>query len=258
VTSEPKLIVNADDFGLSKNSTHAIIEAFDKKLISSTTMCANGSYFNEACALARSKGLEEHVGIHLNLTEGWPLTEGLCRSSRFCRDNGLFHGKINRLSPLNRHEKILVREELSAQIERMRSAGFKITHADSHHHIHTGFFIISDVIGVLKKYNINKIRIHRNLGKISSSKKLIKFFFNKFLIINDFITVERFGALNDLVSLGSVHDSTIEVMVHPDYDGNGLLIDNMDYNENIISGSLQDSIQLLGATQLYSYFDLKY
>ena len=48
-----KLIVNADDYGLTESCSKAIAEAFEKNLISSTTACANGEYIEEAFAFSQ-------------------------------------------------------------------------------------------------------------------------------------------------------------------------------------------------------------
>ena len=253
-----RLIVNADDLALTKSCTHAIIEAFDKKLISSATMCANGPYFEEACSLSLDRGLEHHVGIHLNLTEGMPLSEGIKRNSMFCDPNGLFHGRINRLKPLGKMGGKGVLEELSAQIERMRKNGLPITHADSHHHIHTGPFVAPVVVQVLKKHNISTIRIHRNIGDISIFKKIIKSLFNLYLRNNNFITVNQFGGFEDIQFMKTMpQDSAIEMMVHPEYNIEGHLIDKTTLN--LIEGGwkLEDELIALGIQRIYSYPEIR-
>ena len=90
------LIVNADDFGLTESCTKAIAEAFRLGLISSTTACANGEAIENAYRIANENGFLDRVGIHINLTEGAPLTEGIKNDPFFC-ESGVFHGKINRL-----------------------------------------------------------------------------------------------------------------------------------------------------------------
>lgn len=94
-----KFIINADDYGLTESCSKAIAEAFEKGLISSTTACANGEYIEEAFALAKEKGFLDKIGIHINLTEGKPLTEKIVNDSFFC-NNGKFHGKFSRLKNL--------------------------------------------------------------------------------------------------------------------------------------------------------------
>ena len=164
------IIINADDFGLSDSVNRAIAAAFSDRLISDTTMLANGKAFDGAITLANEEGFLDKIGIHFNLTEGEPLTEEIKKCPSFC-ENGVFHGKIDRLKPLSRTEKSALYTELSAQVQKIRSAGLNIDHADSHHHIHTAVFIAPIVFRVCRENGITKIRLHRNIGAIPSYKR---------------------------------------------------------------------------------------
>lgn len=69
-----KLIVNSDDFGISKAFNYGVIEAFYAGGISSTTCLVNAPDFKHACKLAKeNRGLG--VGLHLNLTMFKSLTQ---------------------------------------------------------------------------------------------------------------------------------------------------------------------------------------
>ena len=80
-----KIIINADDFGMSAEANKAIVEAFEKNVISSTTLMANMSGFNEACELAHRHRLLGKIGVHLNLTSGYPLSEPIRKCCAFVR-----------------------------------------------------------------------------------------------------------------------------------------------------------------------------
>ena len=238
-----KTIVNADDFGLNKTVSRAIAEAFKNGLITDTTIMANGEDFDGAVKLIEDYQLENNVGIHFNLTDNEPLTEDIkyCRS--FC-ENGVFHHKNNRLKPLSRFEKQAVYEELTAQAKRVREAGLVISHADSHHHIHTAIFISPIVLRVCKETGINKIRLHRNIGNIHTYKKVVKNLYNKSLRKKGFITTDYFGSLMDLAE-NTIPDN-LEIMVHPDYDKNGVLIDRREFIDNMPAG-----VPLLNVAEKY-------
>ena len=120
-----KIIVNADDFGLNKSCSCAIKEAFSKGLISSTTACANGEYISEAYQLARENHFEDKVGIHINLTEGVPLTDKIKEDPFFC-ENGKFHNRINRFQRLSGEQIYEVQCEVRAQIEYLKTYGLTI------------------------------------------------------------------------------------------------------------------------------------
>ncbi|MBR4909988.1 MAG: ChbG/HpnK family deacetylase [Clostridia bacterium] len=249
---ETQIIINADDFGLSDNVNRAIVSAFENGLISDTTMMANGSAFDEAVTLAKENGFADKVGIHFNLTEGAPLTEDIRNCPAFC-ENGVFHNHINRLKPLNSVEKASVFKELSAQAAKIKAAGLKIDHADSHHHIHTAIFIAPIVFKVCKEFGIEKIRIHRNTGSIPAYKKVIKNLYNKNLRKKGFITTGYFGSLDDI---GEVLPENLEIMVHPDFDKDGALIDRREVIDGIPAGIPLYSIPDKYNITLKSYGDL--
>ena len=77
------VIVNADDFGISSGVNRAIVEAFKRGLISSTTIMTNAEVFEEAVDLIFSENLHGQVGVHLNLTHGKPLTERMAGNKLF-------------------------------------------------------------------------------------------------------------------------------------------------------------------------------
>ena len=84
------IIVNADDFGMSRSVNAAITEAFKKGLIDRTTLMANMPFAAEAMEIARREGFDGKVGIHLNLTSGKPLTEDVASDRVMCDDSGEF------------------------------------------------------------------------------------------------------------------------------------------------------------------------
>lgn len=250
------IIINGDDFGLTESKSLAILEAFNKGYISSTTMCANGDYFDKAIELAKRNNLNNKIGIHINLTEGEPLTNKIKDDSFFCI-NKKFHNKINRYKPLNYKQKQEVYDEVKAQIERMRKNGLIITHADSHHHIHTGIFFAPTIVKVLKQYNIKKIRIHRNIGKIKTIKIIIKKTYNLWLTINRFTTVNYFGDMSDLKNWHSLKsEKTLEIMTHPDFGEDGKLIDITNCIRKPNGEPLIEVLQQVKSNTICSYYEI--
>lgn len=70
---ERVLIVNADDFGLSKGQNYGIIDACRHGVVTSTTALVNGEAIEHAVQLSRELP-ELAVGMHFVLTLGKPLT----------------------------------------------------------------------------------------------------------------------------------------------------------------------------------------
>ena len=252
-----KIIVNADDFGLTESCSNAIVEAFKENLISSTTAIANGKYIEQAYQLARDNDFSDKIGIHINLTEGVPLTERIKKDSFFC-ENGMFHDRINRLQKPDKNQIENLKNEVTAQIERLLNLGFTLTHADSHHHIHTDIFFEDTIKDVLFSYGIKKIRIHRNFGKIKFYKRVGKSLYNIKLHRQGFITTEKMGSFEDLQnSPKTVSDNLCEIMVHPDFDKLGRLIDRTDYkNDMPIGQDLSDIRKYTNGINLMSYKEL--
>ncbi len=241
------MIINADDFGLSESCTKAIAEAFNLSLISDTTMVANGNAYDIALGLLHNSEVpNDRVGIHFNLTEGKPVTDKICHSTFFC-ENGRFHGKVNRMKPLNKIEQNAVYEELTAQLCRLKEDGIAVTHADSHHHIHTVPYILPIVLRVCQEQGINRIRPYRNIGEISWYKMIAKKHYNQKLCRRGFHTVDYFGSVEDLKNgkTGKLIGS-LEIMVHPDYNVEGKLIDRKEKQNGKPAGRL-----LADETNLY-------
>lgn len=237
-----KIIINADDFGLEENCSLATAEAFKRNLISSTTALANGEYIEEAVKLSVKCGFSDRIGIHVNLTEGVPLTENIKKDPFFC-NNGVFHNKINRYKRPGKLQIEEMKDEIRAQIKRLKDLGVTFTHADSHHHIHNGIFLEKAIKEVLFEFGIKKIRLHRNFGKIKLYKRAGKKLYNIELKKQGFITTDRMGSFKDLRDKPYIAKKCFcEIMVHPGFDKNGNLIDITKRSVNEISGPLLDGI----------------
>lgn len=131
-----KLIVNADDFGLTSAINTGIVEAHRKGIVTSTSMVAGGRAFEEACQLAReNSGLD--LGVHLTLDEEVPVSVTRQVPSLVGSD-GKLHPRGRLIARLLRG-KIAIEEveaEWSAQIKKCLDRGMAISHLDSHGHIH--------------------------------------------------------------------------------------------------------------------------
>lgn len=225
MTGSCRIIVNADDFGMSSQINHAIVEAFQKNLISSTTMMANMPAFDEACALAHRYELMDRIGVHLNLTEGQPLTRTITRCSRFCDEQGNLRRRRTtfRLRPA---EEAAIKEELDAQVKKCLMRGIRVTHLDSHHHVHTEWAIGRVVIEVAKQNGIPAIRLTRNYGPgITVSHRLYKYAYNSRLALNGLAKTRYFVYFADAPSIIGEANSDIEIMVHTRRAANGAMAD---------------------------------
>jgi chitin disaccharide deacetylase len=214
-----KVIVNADDFGMSAEVNRAIVEAFDKNVISSATLMTNMPGFEEACELAHHHRLQGRIGVHLNLTAGYPLSAPIQRCSRFCDEIGMFRYRQTHFQ-LSKDEKVAVETEIAAQIKACLDHGLFPTHLDSHHHIHTEWAIGAAAITVAREYGIRAIRLSRNCGSgMDIVRKLYKVAYNSRLRIYGLAKTRYFGSSADTQEIPASASGDVEVMVHLTCEG---------------------------------------
>jgi chitin disaccharide deacetylase len=141
-----RLIVNADDFGLTAGVNRAIVEAQAQGIVTSATLMANGQAFEDAAALARSLAERKarfSVGCHVVLIDGEPLltSHSVPTLLQSAGQNGAsqFRVKLNDFvlaSFRNKLNPAEIEAEASAQIQRLQSAGVRPSHFDTHKHTH--------------------------------------------------------------------------------------------------------------------------
>jgi hypothetical protein len=209
-----KIIVNADDFGMSAETNRAIVEAFENNVISSTTLMTNMPGFDEACELAHRHRLLGKIGLHLNLTSGYPLSAPIRRCPRLCDEKGLFRHRQTRFR-LSKDERFAIETEMGAQIQACLDRGLSPTHLDSHHHVHTEWPIGAAAITVARQYGIKAIRLSRNCGSgMTVLRKLYKLAYNTRLRMYGLAKTRYFGSSADTREILATVSGDVEVMVH--------------------------------------------
>ena len=234
----PRVTINGDDFGMNQSCTQAIIRAIHDGLITDTTMMANGTYFNEAAALAKSEGVTDRIGIHFNLTEGQPLTREIGEVPLFVKDGSFHRDFLYHPRALNETESGAVFAELCAQVQRIVDHGLSITHADSHHYFHTYMALAPIVAEVCQKYGIDKIRLNRTIDTPAHPVVTEYRIDNRYWRGQGFLTTAYFGRFADLFDT-DVPNGT-EILVHPDFDRDGRLIDRTAVVDGFSSGNVLD------------------
>lgn len=158
-SAKKRLIVNADDFGLTEKVNQAIVEGHQRGIITSTSLLANGAAFESAVALARlAPGLG--VGVHLNLTEGRPISDPASIPS-LVNEHGHFSSGPVALSArimVGRVRLEEVEKELRAQIEKVLAAGIAPTHLDGHKHFHVLPPVFRIIMQLASDYGIRGVR----------------------------------------------------------------------------------------------------
>jgi chitin disaccharide deacetylase len=235
-----RIIINADDFGLNTSVNKAIIDSFEKGLINSTTLLANRPGFDEAVELAHKHKIIAKTGIHLALTEGKPVTSNKLINDYF-NDNADDYADIKmhkrKLFFLSGKGKEVIYNEFAAQIMKVRNSGIQITHIDTHHHIHEALSVTQIILTLLKKYNIPSMRILNNLNRSTRIYKSgYRIIVNKLIKLNGVNYSDFLG--NQLEASWQLekdpmffNGKKLEVMVHPDFNQNGIIIDRIRNSE---------------------------
>ncbi len=238
-----RLIINADDLGLTSGVNRAIEEASRAGAITSATLMANSQAFAEAVETAKTlPGLK--IGCHIVLIDGEPLCRGL---------SSLTNGTTKFKSSLKDFALAALRKRLSpdeiqreavAQIRKIQSAGITVTHVDTHKHTHIFPHVLAPVLKAAKACGIHAIRNPFEpfrawpLGVIASRPglwtrafevALLQRFAGAFrenvrqegmLTTNGEVGVIATGSLNQRLLMATIHslpEGTWELVCHPGY-----------------------------------------
>jgi predicted glycoside hydrolase/deacetylase ChbG (UPF0249 family) len=219
-----RIIVNADDFGMSASVNRAIVAAFAQGCVSTTSLMANMPGTQEAGALARDHGFANRIGIHLNLSEGVPLTMPITACPRFCVD-GRFRGRRSAFR-LSARERSAVDAELTRQVEVCLALGITPTHLDSHQHYHDEWSVGAATIRIARRFAVGAVRVSRNCGPgIDWLRRVYKTLLNTRLARHRLARSRYFGSAADVAPLLPRLDGDVEIMVHPRFSPAGIVSD---------------------------------
>jgi chitin disaccharide deacetylase len=165
-----RLIVNADDFGLTRGVNRAILEAHENGIVTSSTLMANSAGFDDAIRLAQCHP-KLAVGCHTMLVDGTPLLSPNqvatlikdSRSSEFLP--GIAGCAFRALT--GRIAADQVEAEVTAQIHKLQSAGIAVSHLDTHKHTHLFPQILRPLLSAARACGVRAIR--NPFGRIAFS-----------------------------------------------------------------------------------------
>ncbi len=155
-----RLILNADDFGLTRGINRAIAELHAAGALTSATLMANGPAFDDAVAIARAQPTLG-VGCHIVLTDGTPLSPPETIPTLIGPDGKDFRPSLGRFFRDAMRGKISeadIAREATAQIQRLQQAGITITHLDTHKHTHILPAVTRPLLAVAERAGIRAIR----------------------------------------------------------------------------------------------------
>ncbi len=231
-----KLIVNADDFGVSPAVNYGILHCFKEGIVTSTTLLVNQEGFEHAVSLHKQYNIP--TGIHLTLTFGKPI---LKNSITLADENGNFHKQTFFWNNVQNYNKEEIKKEFIAQIEKALKNGVKISHLDSHHHVHTSDYIKEIFFEVAKMYNFpfRPKREWNNSFSILGKEERLHFndsFFDKGASLEN---------IKDI--LNKYEGKTLELMCHPSF-GDNILKNNSSYFDKRF-----DELSILTSTELKKF-----
>lgn len=168
-----KLIINADDFGLTAGVNEGIIESFKNGVVTSTTLMVNQPNRDEAIALAKDNP-KLGVGLHLTFDKG----KALSGVSSLTDEHGNLKN-IVKLLEQDTKEEDFYKEIITQYKEFKKLMGKEPTHIDSHHHIHIrnpkAFLAMKNFCTAKNiKYRSNENFINRFYGPAISEELFIQ------------------------------------------------------------------------------------
>ena len=239
------LIINADDFGLTNSINLGIIKAFKNGVVKSASLMVTGSAFDNAVKLINTFP-DLDIGLHLTLTDEKPALK-----PHYIKSLANSNGRFFPLSAFllrywgRKIKKEEIELELRAQFEKAMVSNLKITHVDSHNHIHVLPAILDITIKLCKEFNIKYIRYPSEKIRLRylfsiPSKRVLLMCAIRILLINAENKIKKtglkstrffFGFLNSgnlrtrdvKRMISSLKNGLSELMVHPGETGNELL-----------------------------------
>jgi hypothetical protein len=229
-----RLIINADDLGLSPSVNDAIFEVFRAGNLTSATLMANMPGTRDAVQrLPQHAGLG--VGLHFCITEG----EAVAGPSSLTDAQGRFRPRTELTRAVLRGavRPDDVARELEAQLLRMRALGVAPTHADSHQHVHMLPAVFQAMRPVLEAHGLAVRLVHPPMGAVRAAwrrpPKVLKQWLNRRFAVRNrrglmLPTTDALVSIHDLDHAGPYNagtyqrllhwappDAAVELMVHP-------------------------------------------
>jgi chitin disaccharide deacetylase len=165
-----RLIINADDLGLTSGVNRAIAECYQRGVVTSSTLMAASATFDEAARLVAngfhgvfpaSSTKPLSVGCHVMLVDGEPLSPPDDVPSLLAPGTRRFRQSITeiaRVALTGRLHPDHIYTEASAQFRKLQSAGIAISHFDTHKHTHMFPQVLKPLLAAAQMHSIRAVR----------------------------------------------------------------------------------------------------
>lgn len=161
----PRLIINADDLGISGGVNRAIMEAHERGVVTSATLMANSRQFGAAVPAIRDHDAYRRrrfgVGCHVVLIDGEPLSPATQIPSLLDPSTGRFRHKMSDFALAAIRGRISTHDvatETRAQIRKIQDAGIEVSHVDCHKHAHMFPAVLEGVALAAQECGVRAIR----------------------------------------------------------------------------------------------------
>ena len=152
-----RLIVNADDFGLTSGVNRAIVEGNRHGVVTSATLMANAQASQGAIELAKSQPSLK-TGCHVVLIDGAPLSGNL---PSLTNGSARFRSSLKEFALAAVRKQIAADEierEVEAQVRKIQASGITLTHVDSHKHTHMFPHVLRPLLRAARARGIRAVR----------------------------------------------------------------------------------------------------
>ena len=143
-----KLIINAEDLGISLGVNKGIFEGLKQGFITSASLFMNGQYTDEAIKFIKENNIK-NVGVHLNLTYGKPILGE--KVEKLTEPDGNFRYMCS-MPFYAKYEDVVL--ELDAQIQKFYQASITPSHLDFHHYFYSSNEVYTAYLELAKKYSL--------------------------------------------------------------------------------------------------------
>jgi hopanoid biosynthesis associated protein HpnK len=157
-----RLIVNADDFGLSPSVNAAVVRAHRDGILTTASLMVNEPGFDEAVKLAKENP-KLGVGLHLTLLMGHAALPpekipGLVNARGEFSNSPVSVG-LNYFFKRRLREPL--RAEIRAQFEKFRATGLALDHVNGHLHLHLHPVVFRILMEEAATFGIQRMRLTR-------------------------------------------------------------------------------------------------
>ena len=155
-----RLIVNADDFGLTAGVNRAILELHRAGVLTSATLMARAAATDEAIEMAKATPTLG-VGCHVLLVDGEPVSAPAQLPTLAGVSTGRLHptlGAFLQRALTGRISEAEIESEARAQIQSLQSRGIPLTHIDTHKHTHMFPRVLRPVLRAARACGIRAVR----------------------------------------------------------------------------------------------------